>query len=49
MKVLGGSWAVKNGAKSKVTVVTTQIRGLITRLITAHEPPSMGSGGLWMN
>ena len=31
---------VISGAKSKVTIVLTHIRGLITPLITTHEPPS---------
>ena len=35
--VLGGSWAVINGVISKVTI---HIRGLITPLITTHEPPN---------
>ena len=34
--VLGGSWVVVSGVISKVTVVITYIRGLIT----THEPPS---------
>ena len=38
--VLGGSWVVISGVISKVTIVMTHIRGLITLLITAHEPPS---------
>ena len=29
---------------SKVTIVITHIRGLITILITTHEPPSRGRG-----
>ena len=38
--VLGGSGAVVSGVKSRVTVVITHIRELITILITTHEPPS---------
>ena len=34
--LLGGSWLVI----SRATVVITHIRGLITPLITTHEPPS---------
>ena len=34
---LGGSWAVINGLISRVTI---HIRGLISPLITTHEPPS---------
>ena len=32
-------------AKSRVTIIITHIRGLITLLITTHEPPSTGMGG----
>ena len=38
--LLGGSWAVISGVISRVTILTTHIRGLITLLITTHEPPS---------
>ena len=38
--LLGGSWVVISGVISRVTIVITQIRGLITPLITTHEPPS---------
>ena len=38
--LLGGSWVVISGVISRVTIVITHIRGLITPLITAHEPPS---------
>ena len=38
--ILGGSWVGINGVRSRVTVVITRIRGLITPLITTHEPPS---------
>ena len=37
----GGSWVVISGVISRVTIVITHIRGLITILITTHEPPSM--------
>ena len=35
--LLGGSWVAINGVISRVTI---HIRGLITPLITTHEPPS---------
>ena len=38
--LLGGSWAVISGVINKATRVITHIRGLITMLITTHEPPS---------
>ena len=38
--LLGGSWVVISGDISKVTIVITHSRGLITILITTHEPPS---------
>ena len=37
---LGGSWVVISRVISRITVLITHIRGLITLLITAHEPPS---------
>ena len=37
---LGGSWVVVSGVVSRVTIVITPIGGLITLLITSHEPPS---------
>ena len=37
--VLGGSWVVISGVVSRVTIVIIHIRGLITPLITTHEPP----------
>ena len=40
--LLGGSWVVLSGVISTVTIVITHIRGLITPLITTHEPPSRG-------
>ena len=43
--VLGGSWVVISGVRSRVAIVKTHIiRGLITPLITAHEPPSRACG-----
>ena len=42
--MLGGSWVVISGVISKVTIVITHIRGLITPLISTHEPPSKTSG-----
>ena len=38
--LLGGSWVVISGVISRVTIIITPIRGLITLLITTHEPPS---------
>ena len=40
LTLLGGSWEVISGVIIKVTMVITPIRGLITPLITTHEPPS---------
>ena len=37
LELLGGSWLVISGVTSRVTI---HIRGLITLLITTHEPPS---------
>ena len=42
--LLGASWVVLSGAISKVTIVITHIKGLITILITAHEPASTPLG-----
>ena len=39
-ELLGGSWVVISGVISRITIIITPIRGLITRLITTHEPPS---------
>ena len=39
--LLGGSWVVISGVTSRVTASITHIRGLITSLITTHEPPSI--------
>ena len=38
--ILGGSWIVISRVISRVTIIMTHIRGLITLLITTHEPPS---------
>ena len=38
--VLGGSWVVMSGVKSRVTILVTLFRVLITLLITTLEPPS---------
>ena len=37
---LGGSWVVISRVICRVTLIISRIRGLITPLITAHEPPS---------
>ena len=41
--LLGGSWVVITGVISRVTILTSHIRELITPLITTHEPPSKPS------
>ena len=52
LRVLWGSiglrvWRVViGGVISRVTIIITHIGGLITPLITTHEPPSRGFGGL---
>ena len=38
-RLLGGSWVVISEVMRKVTIVITHISGLITPLITLHEPP----------
>ena len=38
--LLGGSWVVISGDIRKVTIIIAHSRGLITPLITTHEPPS---------
>ena len=43
VRVLGGSWVVISGDISRVIIVISPIRGLITLFITTHEPPSMGT------
>ena len=40
--LLGGSWIVINGLISRVTILISHIRGLITPPITTREPPSRG-------
>ena len=40
--LLGGSWLGRSRAISRITIVITYIKGLITPLITTHEPPSRG-------
>ena len=42
--MLGGSWVVISGG---ITIVIIYIRGLITILITTHEPPSVGVVDFW--
>ena len=44
--LLGGSWLVISGVISRVTIGITHIRGLMTPLITTHEPPSRVLKGL---
>ena len=39
-RVLGGSWVVIHGVIIRVTIHIAHIRGLITPLITTHEPRS---------
>ena len=38
--LLGGSRVVISGVVSRITIIITHIRGLISPLITTHEPPS---------
>ena len=40
LSVLGGSWLGISRVISRITIVITYIKGLITPLITSHEPPS---------
>ena len=40
LSLLGGSWVVISRVISRTTMVVTYIRGLITPLVTTHEPPS---------
>ena len=40
IQLLGGSWVVICGVTSRVTIILSHIRGLITLLITTHEPTS---------
>ena len=37
---LGGSWVVLSGVVIRVAIFMAHIKGLITLLITTHEPPS---------
>ena len=37
---LGGPWVVISGVLSRVTIMIANIRGLLTLLVTTHEPPS---------
>ena len=39
--LLGGSWIVMIRFISRITTLTTNIRGLVAPLTTALEPPSM--------
>ena len=38
--LLGGAWVVISRVISRVTILITHIRGLITPFVTTHEPPS---------
>ena len=38
--LLGGSWVVKSRVIGRITILIIHITGLITPLITTHEPPS---------
>ena len=38
--LLGGSWVVISRVISGLTILITNIKGLIAPLITTHEPPS---------
>ena len=40
-QLLAGSWLVISSVISRITMVIAYIRGLITPLITTHEPPSI--------
>ena len=39
--ILGGSWVVTSRVISRVTTAISPIRGLMTLLVTTHEPPSI--------
>ena len=39
--VLGGLWVVVSGVRSRVTILVTHIKGLITPVKPIHEPPSI--------
>ena len=47
MAVLGGSWVGISRVITRVTILITLIRGLLTPLITTHEPPSRPSFEAW--
>ena len=38
--LLGGSWVVISRVTSRITILTTYIRGLMTPLTITHGPPS---------
>ena len=38
--VLGGSWVVISRVISGITTVITYLRGLLSLLLSTHEPPS---------
>ena len=42
--MLGGSWVVISGVRSRVPIVRTRLRGFVTLRITTHEPPSATAG-----
>ena len=42
--LLGGSWVVISRVISRIAIVITYIRGLMTPLITTLEPPIRASG-----
>ena len=37
----GGSWVLISRVISRVTILNTHIKGLITPRVTTHEPPSI--------
>ena len=39
--LLGGSWVDTSRVICRETILVTHIKGLITSLITTHEPPSI--------
>ena len=44
---LGGLWVVISGVISRATIIMTLIRGLLSLLITTHEPASRASCACW--
>ena len=40
--ILGGSWGGISTVLYRVTILITHIKGLMTPLITTHEPPRIG-------